>query len=598
MAGKKINVVLKIFGISTASFIVGLLIRLSIQSIMGTKVVWLTFYPAIMVSALLGGLVSGLISILYTLAFAFYGWMFIDSARFITSLPDVIGAVVFVLNTVMMSLVAWGMRRANARSRAAQLHAEAADRAKSVFLAQMSHELCTPFNAILGFTNQLLRAQGSTPRQREVLGIISRSANHLLELINNVLDMSRIEARQDEAERKPFSVRELLRDTVELLAKRAEQKGLALTLDVADDVPQSVTGDALKLRQIVINLVGNAIKFSPSGTVALSLTRLDGQDGTSPWLRLTVSDHGPGIAPEFQKAIFEPFRKLDPDGSIEGSGLGLSIARQLATVLGGRISVASEPGHGACFSVVWPAPAALMSVQPDDESTERQKTLRLVPGQPRRTCLVVDDSLDNRLLMRSYHEELGLDCLLADSGRQGVELCTRQLPDFIWMDIRMSGMDGIQTMQAIKALPGTEKLPIVAVTASVFADDKARLESAGFSAVLFKPVAIEQLARCLERFLALRFQHGEAEGDVPTIVETPPQDSNSNAAAIWATLTELPMTERESLLKALDSLDPLKIHDAIEALAGTHPDLTAQLRKAAASYRYTEIRTRLTSGQP
>ncbi|OHD17852.1 MAG: hypothetical protein A2Y38_13125 [Spirochaetes bacterium GWB1_59_5] len=597
MKKHRIKNILKILGISVASFIVGLLIRLSIQPIMGTKVIWLTFYPAIMISALLGGFVSGLLSITFTLGFAVYGWMIIGSERFIASLPDVIGAVVFVLNTTMMSLVAWGMRRANERSRAARLRAEAADRAKSVFLAQMSHELRTPFNAILGFTNQLLRAQDTTQRQREVLSIISRSANHLLELINNVLDMSRIDATtRDQAELKPFSVRELLRDVVELLAKRGEQKGIELMLDIAANVPHLVVGDPRKLRQIVINLVGNAIKFSPRGTVALKLTRLDEPAGAMGWLRLSVLDQGPGIAPEFHEAIFEPFRKIDPDGSIEGSGLGLSIARQLAAAIGGTIRVASEPGQGACFTVDWPAPAASAATHTETEASDHEKTLRLAPGQPRITCLVVDDSLDNRLLMKSYHDELGLDCLLADNGRLGVELCSRRLPDFIWMDIRMSDKDGIETMRAIKALPGAEKLPVVAVTASVFAADRARLEASGFSAVLFKPVSLEQLGECLERFLDLRFQSDEELVGARSAATA--YTAAGQAEAVPITVAELSEPERRSLLSALDTLDPRVINATIDALAGVHPELVSNLRKAARSYRYTAIRSRLVSGRP
>jgi len=505
MEKNRLKNALKILGISTASFLVGLLIRLSIQSIMGTKVIWLTFYPAIMISALLGGFVSGLISILYTMGFALYGWMFIGSERFIASLPDVIGAVVFVLNTVMMSLVAWGMRRANERSRAARMRAEAADKAKSVFLAQMSHELRTPFNAILGFTNQLLRAQDTSQRQSEVLGIINRSANHLLELINNVLDMSRIDAMQDVPEQKPFSVRELVADVVELLARRGEQKGLRLALDIAGDVPPMVMGDARKIRQILINLVGNAIKFSSAGTVSIGLGTLGEENGKAGWLRLTVRDEGPGIAPEHHAVIFEPFRKIDETGNVEGSGLGLAIARQLATAMGGYIEVTSELGSGACFTVDVPAPAASVAVTAEARTAGQNRQRKLIPGKKTITCLVVDDSLDNRLLMRSYHEELGIPCMLAENGRQAVDLCAAKLPDLVWMDIRMSGMDGKEAMLAIKALPGAEKLPVVAVTASIFADDKVRLEASGFSAVLYKPVAIDQLTECLERFLDLRF---------------------------------------------------------------------------------------------
>ncbi len=572
-----------------------MLIRLAIQPVMGVKMIWLTFYPFIMVSALLGGFSAGVLCGFLSVAFALFGWLPIGSTPFISTWADWLGAGVFLLNTVMMSVMAWNMRRANARSKAAQLEAELANRAKSVFLAQMSHELRTPLNAILGFTNQLIRDGDVGASQRDSLKIISNSAMHLLELINNVLDMSRIETQKDLPEPKPVAIRELASDVAQLLSRRGEQKGLEISLDIDPSVPVYLYTDAGKLRRILVNLLGNAVKFSSGGviSVAISGVPVDAAaqtDVSGQWsgrLRLSVRDQGPGIDAQFHEDIFEPFFKLEQAENVEGSGLGLSITKQLVETLGGTIGVESVLGEGSCFTVEMPAAATTATGEEAKTKSETDILLKLAPGQKDRVCLIVDDNLDNRLLMKSFHQELGVHCLIAESGRQAVTMCAERLPDLVWMDIRMAGMDGIAAMKAIKNLPGAADLPIVAVTASSFAVDRELLEGEGFESVLLKPIAIGQLAECLTRFLGLEFR--EIKDAKILKADKKADTQNVRDSDVMALSGE----ERALLLKALDSLEPDAILSVIGSLETGPAKLIAQLKTLAESRKYTELKTRL-----
>ena len=476
----------------------------------------------------------------------------------------------------MMSLVAETMLRARRRAELARQEAEAANQAKSVFLAQMSHELRTPFNALLGFSSVLLHSPDTTPRQKEILGIIHRSGVSVLDLINNVLEMSRIESHKATLRLEPTRLPELVSEVAELLRERAHVKGLGLTVELDPAVPGVVLTDALKLRQILTNLVGNAVKFSNDGTVRVGL-RPEPASGKVPFLCLWVRDSGPGISPEDQKRIFRPFERGNTPASIEGTGLGLSIVEQLAGVLGGSVRLESVAGAGSCFYVAFPAQPVQAQAGALPPPSSLQSRVQVAPGSEGHRFLVVDDQADNRLLLKTLHDELGQLCRLAESGEQAVALFQQWKPELIWMDIRMAGVDGIEAVRRIRSLPGGD-LPIIAVTASVFQEQQDQILGRGFDALLTKPYPLEAIRRLMTRFLGLEFlTTGEAGPAAIQVGDLPP------------------LREADALRvqQALDTLDPELIDRTIQEFQRQNPELGSYLRLSVESLDYTGLRAKL-----
>ena len=381
--------------------------------------------------------------------------------------------------------------------------AEAANRAKSAFLANMSHELRTPLNAILGFAQLLDRAEGLTTQQRDNLRIIHRSGEHLLALINDVLEISKIEAGRTTIQEENFDLHMLVTDLGELFQVRARGKGLQLTTEISEEVPRYVHSDHSKLRQILINLMGNAVKFTESGSVRLVLS------GSGP-VRFAVVDSGVGIAGQDQGVLFDTFVQTgDAKHSPDGTGLGLAISQHFAELLGGVIRVDSQPGRGSTFS--FEITLAEVSAAEAPAVEQARRALGLEPGQPQRRLLVVDDIEENRQLLRQLLETLGLVVEEAEDGQQSLEACLDQPFDLVWMDMRMPGMDGYEATRRIKAEVADPPV-VVALTASAFEEDRQRVMAAGCDAFIRKPFAESEILTALEDFLGLRFLYdGEGE---------------------------------------------------------------------------------------
>jgi len=382
--------------------------------------------------------------------------------------------------------------------------AEAANQAKSVFLANMSHELRTPLNAILGFTQLMEDDPNLTEEQLDNLEIINHSGEHLLALINDVLEMSKIEAGRVTLQENNFDLYCLLDSMEEMFRLRAEGKGLALTFERAGAVPHYIRADEGKLRQVLMNLLGNAVKFTQEGGVALRVTRTM-EDGR---LVFTVEDTGPGIVPHELETVFEPFvQTANVERTQEGTGLGLSISRQFARLMGGDITARSELGQGSMFRLE--LPVVLVDAAEVEMAEVSRRVVGLRPGQAAYRLLIVDDRETTRRLLVRLLEPLGFEVREAVNGHQAVEIWESWEPHLIWMDMRMPVMDGYQATREIKASPKGRTTVIVALTASAFEDDRESILSAGCDDIVRKPFRKEDIFDRLARHLGVCFVYAD-----------------------------------------------------------------------------------------
>lgn len=387
-------------------------------------------------------------------------------------------------------------RRRNERALAAARDAaEAAGRARSEFLAVMSHEIRTPMNGIIGVAG-LLQDMPLGATERHYVRIILESGQHLLQLINDILDFSRLDAGRLELEEQVFDVREVLRDSVELLSAEARGKGLALGLDVDDAVPARLVGDAHRLRQVLLNLVGNGIKFTEQGSVNLS-ARVVRTEGSTVRLGVSVADTGIGIAPEALGKLFTEFTQVDSSISrrFGGSGLGLAICRRLIDRMGGTVSVESAPGVGSRFhfDVLLTLPRGEPSAVPEPQ------TVALVA--PRRV-LVAEDNATNRLVAMRMLERMGHSVVAVEDGKAAVEAVRGGGFDVVLMDVMMPEMDGLTATKAIRALPGPPgRTAVIGLTANAMASDQEQCLAAGMTLFETKPISAARLGTVIEQAL-------------------------------------------------------------------------------------------------
>jgi PAS domain S-box-containing protein len=381
--------------------------------------------------------------------------------------------------------------------------AEAANRAKSVFLSNMSHELRTPLNAILGFSNMMRKDLLLSQEQRENLDIINRSGEHLLTLINDVLEMAKIEAGRVQLEKAPFDLGSLVRDVTDMMHLRAQEKGLQLLIDQSSEFPRYIKGDEARLRQVLINLVGNAVKFTEDGGVTV---RFGMKPQTTPQrLLIEVEDSGIGISTADQQKIFEPFVQLENTAIQKGTGLGLTITRQFVQLMGGSISVESIKGTGSTFRVELPVNKVTAADVTKPESMVRGDITGLAPDQPEYRILIVEDQLENQLLLAKLMKNVGFPVKVAENGEQALELFQSWRPHLIWMDRRMPKMDGLEATRRIRELPGGREVKIVAVTASAFMEQRVEMLDAGIDEFVRKPYRFNEIYECLTKQLGVQY---------------------------------------------------------------------------------------------
>jgi signal transduction histidine kinase/ligand-binding sensor domain-containing protein/CheY-like chemotaxis protein len=464
--------------------------------------------------------------------------------------------------------------------------AERANRAKSAFLANMSHELRTPLNAILGFSTLMRDDPGLSEEHRKDLEIVTRGGEHLLRLIDDVLDMAKIEAGRITLDHRSFDLGDLVRENITMMRARAQSKGLELFLNTSPAVPRFVCSDAGKLRQMLVNLIGNALKYTEKGCVTVRLDAKPIDHSRGILLIFEVEDSGIGIALEDQAQIFTPFVQVGQAATHEGTGLGLSITRQFVQMMGGTISVQSTPGEGSLFRVRLPVEQANQS-EVLATHNGRGRVVGLLPGQPEYRILVVEDKRENWLLLQRLLHDAGFQVRVAEDGAQGIEMFRTWQPHFIWMDLRLPVMGGLEAAREIRTLEGGSQVKIVALTASAFSQQRVDVLAAGVDDFLRKPYRREEIFDCMARQLGVRYLYREA----PRTTLNDPATTLEPGA-----LAKLPPQLRKELTDALVRLDPGPIAEVIDRVSEQDAQAGAVLVNWAKRFAYTEMLNALEDG--
>src|SRR3954451_7108589 len=453
-----------------------------------------------------------------------------------------------------------------------------ANRAKSVFLANMSHEIRTPMNAILGFSQLMLRDRDLTTRQCQYLGTINRSGEHLLALINDILEMSKIEAGRTTLNPSTIDLPVLLRDLEMMFRIRTDEKKLSFSVETIGDVPRFIVTDINKLRQVFINVIGNAVKFTEQGGIALRV-HADRGGATGPCLRVEVEDSGPGISPDDQDKLFRHFEQTKTGQQAgTGTGLGLAISREFVRLMGGDITLSSQVGRGSVFVVNLPlTEGEARAVQAKDNP---QHVLRLQPGQSACRVLVADDIEDNRQLLAQLLAPVGFEVRLATNGAEAVQEFEQWRPHLILMDFRMPVMDGHEAIRRIRAMVGGEVPKIIAVTASAMDDNRQELMEIGADDFIGKPFREAELFQKIHSHVGVEYQYA---------ADSPATDRQRAAELTPESLADWPRVLIDTMREAVVTADLDHLLARIQEVEIHDPQIAQGLRRLAEQFESQKL---------
>ena len=472
--------------------------------------------------------------------------------------------------------------------------AETANQAKSEFLANMSHELRTPLNSIIGFAQILSKDSDLQAEQQKRLNIINRSGEHLLSLINNILEMSKIEAGRITVNETSLNLQELLQNMQQMFSLKVQNKGLQFLLESDADLPTYIVTDEAKLRQVLINLIGNALKFTKQGGIVLRAQVDKDEINNQHQLTLEVEDTGAGIAPEELDKLFVAFEQTTSGREIkQGTGLGLSISRKFIQLMGGDLTVRSTVGVGTCFQCS--IPIRLASGETSVTTKTQGKVIGLAPEQPEYRILVVDDKADNRLLLLDLLTPIGFAVQQAINGREATKIWQAWKPNLIWMDLHMPVMDGYEATKEIRKVEldfekQASSTKIIALTASVLKEERDSTLASGFDDFVMKPFKEETIWEKISQHLEVEFiyqQSTEVDGqELQTNIDG---QGVVRPADLSEELKTMPSPWLEELEQAASQLKGKKVMQLIQVIPSEKTALATKLTSLAENYQFDDI---------
>lgn len=571
----KLKIFLKIFSISLVSIIIAGLFRKFLLSSLENQVVWITFYPAVMAASIFGGFFSGFFSSLLTIILVVYDWRFFTDKPFLSDDKiSMINIFVFLVNCCLMSAISEYSIQQRKKSEEHRLKAESANRTKSAFLANMSHEIRTPLNAILGFSQVLLRSPLISYEDKTQIKIINDSGNHLLTIINDILDISKVESGQIKVQNEKFNLFALLEDIKNLFFNKANEKNLIFNVNYNNITPKYIVSDIQKIRQILVNLLGNAFKFTDNGTVSLSLFTEKYEN--SPYsITFKVQDTGIGIKEEEIVKIFDNFYQAS--NSRAGTGLGLSISKKMVEMLDSKIYVKSRVNEGTAFTFTLNVDGF---VKDDEDISGKEKTFIYKNNSDRRVkTLIVDDIAENITLLSALLKNIKADVYTASTAEEGINKFEHMDFDIIFMDILLPDLSGNEVIKEIRRNTRRNRPIVVGVSASIFKEEIQGVLDAGADDFLPKPIKVDALYILLNKYLDLNLVKEEV-------------NFSSKLPNISVNLEKIIMPHelKAKFYEAIEQGDFIWIGDLIEEIDDEYLDIKNKLKEYLDNFDYIKIK--------